>query len=302
MARISWIQRSTHIRAARTAAPSIRVHSLSIRQSLTNMAANHSAFFVLGQAEGFRSEDALLDLHRLPASQESLPTLDYQDDSDFEDDDEVDAQGYPFDVSDSPQERLSSTPVDNSKVSKDSEKENSYTDSSTTQNTVLPHIVVPRPEDVEAVMRSQKVLRYGRIKVLSNGAYRTWRAIIHYIYTGTLQFAPLRSTKRSRPSPQACSPKSVYRVADEYGIDTLKQLAFKEIVGNITTKNVFEEVFSYFAHMYPAVHDHGMKVLLKNKSVPAVKKGIMENFHKYGEGAMKPHEKETMNKIMAQLI
>ncbi|KIY61993.1 hypothetical protein CYLTODRAFT_494941 [Cylindrobasidium torrendii FP15055 ss-10] len=248
---------------------------------------------LFGKAEGLLSEDALLDLHRLPESQETLAALDYRDDSDLEDEDTVDAPEYPL-----------QSLFDWNAASKKSKKKFTNAASSAAHDPTLPNILrdVPHSEILDAVGQCQNALRYGRIKVLSNGAYRTWHAIIRYIYTGSIEFAPIRSTKRPRPTPEACSPKSVYRIADEYGMDTLKQMAYKEIIGGITAENVIDELFSYFAHMYPAVHDHGMKVLLEKKSDPTVRGAIMERSNSHGEGTMEPHEKETMNKIMAQLI
>ncbi|KIY62360.1 hypothetical protein CYLTODRAFT_447249 [Cylindrobasidium torrendii FP15055 ss-10] len=298
------------------------------RRSTDGSAVNPRSFFIqstiiaqygceplsllFGKAEGFHSEDALLDLHRLPESQQSLAEpADYQDDSDFEDDDEVDVPGIPSDGSNAAQERLS-TPVDRSKASKDSAGETSYADSSTPHDTTLPHVVVPHPEDLESyvdsqvlltwrsysfttsVMRSQNALRYGRIKVLSNGAYRTWRGIIRYIYTGKIEFAPLRSTKRPRPSPQACSPKSVYRIADEYGMEALKELAFMELASNITVDNVLEEIFGYFAFMYPEVCALCKIVILRERNNPQLQSGMLEmEMNHNGITQEKDHERRN---------
>ena len=48
---------------------------------------------------------------------------------------------------------------------------------------------------------------------------RSWKSLVFYLYTGKIEFRPLKSTAASQTrsetevSPAACSPKSMYRIA-----------------------------------------------------------------------------------------
>ncbi|KIY61992.1 hypothetical protein CYLTODRAFT_494940 [Cylindrobasidium torrendii FP15055 ss-10] len=283
----------------------INPHSFFIHSTIVHQYGCEPLSLLFGKAEDFHSENALLDLHRLPESKESLVAVDYQDDSDLEDEDEVDARGHHSHEPKIAQEHLQSIPVDSEDESKDPKGEKrSDTASSISQETTLPHIVrnASHAEIFEVVGQYQNALRYGRIKVLSNGAYRTWHAIIQYIYTGRIEFAPLRSTKRPRPTSKACSPKSVYRIAAEYGMDALKTLAFEEVSSNITVDNVLEEIFSSFAHMYPEVYDFCMRNVIQWRKTSEIQTGILVRLQDYGEVVMEDHEKKTMKEIVARLI
>lgn len=111
----------------------------------------------------------------------------------------------------------------------------------------------------------------------------SWQALVHFIYTGDIRFAPLRSQgldirraaqvkheKRHPDLPPLCSPKSVYRLAvivsamDKprglelmYGwlciqvdIPVLKELAQQDIKAKITSLSSSRELFSRFSSMY----------------------------------------------------
>ena len=41
-----------------------------------------------------------------------------------------------------------------------------------------------------------------------------------------------------------CSPKSMYRLADKYGLDKVKELSAEAIHARITSDNVLPELFS----------------------------------------------------------
>ncbi|KAL7281254.1 hypothetical protein ACG7TL_004562 [Trametes sanguinea] len=90
---------------------------------------------------------------------------------------------------------------------------------------------------------------------IPNVAFRTFRALVYYAYTGIIHFAPLRSIERSsedengpKASTLACSPKSMYRLADMYGLVELKELAADNIRSQLSErpKAALKELLSSF--------------------------------------------------------
>ncbi|KAI0633346.1 hypothetical protein C8Q77DRAFT_1057543 [Trametes polyzona] len=101
-----------------------------------------------------------------------------------------------------------------------------------------------------------------RTIVVRDSAFRTWRALVFYAYTGRIAFAPLRSqglgTVQADDESEAaqlpiCSPKSAYRLAMKYGLVELQDLAARDISFKLSTQNALAELFSPFAARYPIV-------------------------------------------------
>ncbi|KAI0331010.1 hypothetical protein GY45DRAFT_673313 [Cubamyces sp. BRFM 1775] len=100
--------------------------------------------------------------------------------------------------------------------------------------------------------------RKGRVVFIEDFAYRTWEAFIFYAYFGSVSFAPLRSQKERRPKhelyePPPCSAKSMYRLADKYGIQELKDIAMASILERMTAHTILVELFSPFTAVYPEI-------------------------------------------------
>ncbi|KAM5532553.1 hypothetical protein V8D89_013759 [Ganoderma adspersum] len=104
--------------------------------------------------------------------------------------------------------------------------------------------------------------RRGRVVFIEDIAFRTWRTFIFYAYSGKLSFAPLRSQERVREdsrSPQGlfepppCSPKSMYRLAEKYGIQPLKEAALNDIKDKLSPHNILTELFSSFTTIHPDI-------------------------------------------------
>ncbi|KAH9895071.1 hypothetical protein C8Q73DRAFT_645496 [Cubamyces lactineus] len=120
--------------------------------------------------------------------------------------------------------------------------------------------------------------RQGRVVFLDGIAYRTWRAFIMFTYLGSqeLTFAPLHSEGKSRSwdlelnKTPACSPKSIYRLADRYDIASLKELAASEIKKRLTPHNILEEIFSAFTSLYPAIQDIQLEYLQEHLHEPVI--------------------------------
>lgn len=75
-------------------------------------------------------------------------------------------------------------------------------------------------------MRSARLLKV-ELSAHDRLYYSSWQALVHFIYTGTIHFAPLKSQglelrreeqnqhrEKNQHLPPLCSPKSVYRLAE----------------------------------------------------------------------------------------
>ncbi|KAI0743834.1 hypothetical protein C8Q80DRAFT_1183379 [Daedaleopsis nitida] len=90
--------------------------------------------------------------------------------------------------------------------------------------------------------------------VIKDSAFRTFKALVYYIYTGDINFSTLRSLKvKKSTTPLSCSPKSMYRLADKYGMADLKKLALDNLKSQLTTDIILVELFSQFTSRYPDV-------------------------------------------------
>ncbi|KAI0958428.1 hypothetical protein AcV7_004254 [Taiwanofungus camphoratus] len=123
----------------------------------------------------------------------------------------------------------------------------------------------------------------GRTVVVKDMAYKTWQSLIFYIYTGQLEFAPLRSqipairdvngkaTERNRSyQPPSCSPKSMYRLADKYGLKELKDLAVNDLKVKLSADNILAELFSPFTSWYSEIRDIEIEYLCNSGRQTAV--------------------------------
>lgn len=103
--------------------------------------------------------------------------------------------------------------------------------------------------------------------VIKDAAYHTWRAFVFYLYFKKVNFLPLKSEDpqarvaaltQALDDPEAippCSPKSMYRLAEKYGITDLQDRAFTEIRSQLSPKNIVSEIFSRFTSRYDKVRE-----------------------------------------------
>ncbi|KAF9779897.1 hypothetical protein BJ322DRAFT_349695 [Thelephora terrestris] len=82
--------------------------------------------------------------------------------------------------------------------------------------------------------------------LLCTGAWKTWRALFSYLYTGKIVFSPLRSEKVAPTLPLSCSPKSMYSLAKLVSLEVVVVLSYKQIKRRISACNVVAELFSSF--------------------------------------------------------
>ncbi|KAF8964175.1 hypothetical protein BDZ97DRAFT_1904491 [Flammula alnicola] len=137
---------------------------------------------------------------------------------------------------------------------------------------------IPRQQDTSSSSSSKMTI------VVKDAAYTTYRAMLYYIYTDNIVFAPLSSsflhpstpsegsqvpgarrfsthdlmpsradwirewTRNNPGRPAPCSAKSIYRIADK-----LKERAAQHITKSLTVENIAYEVFSPFAAAFDAI-------------------------------------------------
>ena len=110
-----------------------------------------------------------------------------------------------------------------------------------------------------------------RLVEINESAYTTYLAVLCWIDSGHITFAPLRSSSRLQSDPTSlrnaqlvessvhpahplpASPKSVYRLAHFLELDELVKLAFSNIQSQLTKEIIAYEVFGDVALAYDAV-------------------------------------------------
>jgi hypothetical protein len=148
---------------------------------------------------------------------------------------------------------------------------------------------------------STTVPRY--VSVINDVAYTTYYAILYYIYTDNIVFAPLSSSFALRNSspplsplpadvglkrgaiqetfssrkewikdwirnnpgrPAPCSAKAAYRIADKLDLRELKERAAQHIFKSLTVDNIAYEVFSPFAAAFEEIRKVQINFFLTN--------------------------------------
>ncbi|KAG2739126.1 hypothetical protein P692DRAFT_20756474 [Suillus brevipes Sb2] len=96
---------------------------------------------------------------------------------------------------------------------------------------------------------AQRIIPSRRVLV-TDTAFNTWQALLYYLYTDEIIFAPLRSQgseiarRCSLDGPPPCSPKSMYRLACKINHDKLQAKALAAIRSSLTEHNIVHECSS----------------------------------------------------------
>ncbi|KAJ7323668.1 hypothetical protein DFH08DRAFT_887579 [Mycena albidolilacea] len=149
--------------------------------------------------------------------------------------------------------------------------------------------------------RTEQGARMGRVIVLKDTAFKTWKALLYYLYTRRVNFRPLKSEgpKEITATGPLCSPKSMYRLADKLGLEELRTLALASISSRLSEGNILEEVFSSFTSVYPVIQELEVGVLTSNFSEKA-STGLKEMTEKLCQGE-KPYCAEILFKIISKM-
>lgn len=157
---------------------------------------------------------------------------------------------------------------------------------------------------------------FRRIKVDSK-AYTTYRAVLCYMQTGVIAFAPLRSTFRNLPNsssvdqrraallefrvdtshPLPASPKSIYRLANYLLLPELASLALANIKSQLTIENIAYEVFGDVAFKHEEVGAIMLEFASKNWKVVGKGRAMKEVKQLANEGKM-PYFTEMSSQLL----
>ncbi|PIL30568.1 hypothetical protein GSI_07268 [Ganoderma sinense ZZ0214-1] len=164
------------------------------------------------------------------------------------------------------------------------------------------------PANDQAAAKGSTVVatqRYLQVPI-PNIAYKTLRACVFYLYTGKIDFLPLTSSGAAgkwrllRPSNDLappCSPKSMYRLADLYGLTELRDLAYNEVVSQLRPENILEEAFSSFFVRYDRLREHAISFLCRNYYTSAVQESFPDIIQRIALGEM-PHASGVLRSLL----
>ena len=120
--------------------------------------------------------------------------------------------------------------------------------------------------------------------VINDAAFTTYQAILVWMSSRYIRFAPLRSSNTDKAGEVSksrlqdvikmveaesetslpASPKSVYRLAHLLELDELQEIALNNFRSQLTVHNAATELFSDVASAYPALRDIALDFILEN--------------------------------------
>ncbi|KAG2347135.1 hypothetical protein BDR05DRAFT_996908 [Suillus weaverae] len=146
--------------------------------------------------------------------------------------------------------------------------------------------------------------------LVTDTAFKTWQALLYYLYTNEIIFAPLRSqasstTKHSSLNePPPCSPKSMYRLACKIKHDGLQTEALAAIRSSLTERNVLQEFSSSLTSRFPAILETEVESLFQHIATPTVMKDFPTLIRRIvGTGSTDfPHGAEILTKLHGKML
>ncbi|KAG2114968.1 hypothetical protein BD769DRAFT_1363583 [Suillus cothurnatus] len=140
--------------------------------------------------------------------------------------------------------------------------------------TIPPQAVTP----ITPIQHKPRVVDCRNILV-PDTAFRTFKALLLYLYTDKIVFSPLKSQGLPRTNVEIpnsstswpCSPKSMYHLASKVRLDSLRDQAFYAIRSSLGAGNILQELSSSFTSKYPAILQMNVEVLLEHiASIPVI--------------------------------
>ncbi|KAI0806913.1 hypothetical protein C8Q74DRAFT_1188479 [Fomes fomentarius] len=159
--------------------------------------------------------------------------------------------------------------------------------------------------DTDQVHQCEPATSTYREIMIPNLAYRTLCAMVFYLYTGKTYWLPLRSQGMQQRNSEvyklqgipACSPKSMYRLADAYGMKVLQERALDAITQRLTADNIVEEVFSSFCYKYEILHRRALVTIGLLYQTPEVQEGLRRIIPRVVGGEF-PHSAATLEALL----
>ncbi|KAI1796418.1 hypothetical protein LXA43DRAFT_879681 [Ganoderma leucocontextum] len=154
--------------------------------------------------------------------------------------------------------------------------------------------------------------RQGRVVFIDDFAFRTWRAFIFYAYSGKLSFAPLKSQERARESskrgpkglfePPSCSPKSMYKLAEKYGIESLKEEALEDIKAKLSPHNILAELFSSFTIVHSEIQTMEVEYLQDHIKEQSILDRLPTWFQYLEDGELHPGAASVLASVLVKVV
>lgn len=156
----------------------------------------------------------------------------------------------------------------------------------------------------------QSDLSYRQL-TFNDASYTTLRAVLLYLETGFIRFAPLWSShdfdarrgilsdylEQDSGLPLRPSPKSVYRLAVRLGLVELQQLALAELESCLEVKNAAIELFDPTTARFPEVRKHVIDFNVKRWAQVKLTPGWVEH-----KAALARGEYPGMDHVWAELF
>ncbi|KAI0690193.1 hypothetical protein C8T65DRAFT_672029 [Cerioporus squamosus] len=160
----------------------------------------------------------------------------------------------------------------------------------------------------EAQATNLRPARPGRVVFLDDIAYRTLQAFIFYAYFDHVSFAPLKSQEQAVAQPTApydpplCSPKSMYRLAEKFGIEALRTKAAEDIKTKLTTENILTELFSSFTLTHPEIQQMQLEFLYEHISDPNLLSRLPKWFQYLENGELPAGAANVFSTLVNKLV
>ncbi|KAG0704138.1 hypothetical protein DFH29DRAFT_802345 [Suillus ampliporus] len=157
-----------------------------------------------------------------------------------------------------------------------------------------------------ATTGAQRIIPSRRLLV-TDTAFNTWQALLYYLYTDEIVFAPLRSQAsqtakhRSLAEPPSCSPKSMYRLACKIKQEKLQDKALAAIRSSLTEHNILQELSSSLTSRFPAILDMEVESLFQHIATPTVVKDFPTLIQRIN-GADLPHGADILTKLHDRML
>ncbi|EPQ57189.1 hypothetical protein GLOTRDRAFT_137581 [Gloeophyllum trabeum ATCC 11539] len=156
----------------------------------------------------------------------------------------------------------------------------------------------------------------GRTAHVKDIAHKTLRTFVWYCYTGEVVFSPLTSEGKEQKKserleaqsaiaamkPPSCSPKSMYRLADKYGIADLEDRAFDELRNRLTVHNILDELFSTFTSRYERIRHMEIDFICSKLDCPEISDGLPRVVAAFGADSTRLPNFEVLSSLIQKLL
>ncbi|KAG2130712.1 hypothetical protein DEU56DRAFT_982052 [Suillus clintonianus] len=143
--------------------------------------------------------------------------------------------------------------------------------------------------------------------LVTDTAFNTWQALLYYLYTDEIVFAPLRSQGSQTAAqlglgkPPPCSPKSMYRLACKIEQDVLRDKALAAIQSSLTEHNILQELSSSLTSRFPLILEMEVESLFQHITSATVMNDFPTFIKRIG-GADLPHGVDILIKLHERML